>query len=1183
MVVSKRLFLILLCGLSFILLALNVSASCSIGVQSSACDGEYVDITVSGRYYLSALEMLECANNFGSVEIDIYLWEDDVVGDDYITGITKFFQAVESPTYCAYVDYSHTFTEELGSFAGGTEGNTIEIYSISEINNGPYTGDCTTSPQNVDITFGQCGSGVCCDLSTCNYRLPSYKCGEDIQTDYGCPWGTSPGDDVGVHYADKYCSGSSSSCTGSIMWGAWSVQDNCNSDEMCIDNNPSCQAVGCSSDSDCGTDGWVGSTYCSGNDVYQSYRTYDCNNPGTPSSSCSSTDTPTLKQNCPDTCSGGSCVGIACYSDLDCGTDGWAGSNYCSGGDVYRDYRTYDCNNPGTPSSSCSSSTTPNMIESCPDECQAGACVSIECSSNSDCGVDWYVGYPYCNSGDVWWDYRTYICINPGTTSSSCSHSTTPQLYTSCSDGCDGGQCIVDGYLWYVDWWNDKIYKLTTDGTVVDSFNSPGSASTGITWDGSHLWIVDAQADKVYKVTTFGIIVDTINAPSSSASGLTWCKSYLWVSDSTDDKIYRMSTDGTVSDSFNTPGDYPYGLGCANDYWILNADMVDQKVYSIEWFSGVAHSDHNAPSSSPYGIAYDGSFYWSSDYTNKRVYKLDPGFTVLANFIPPGIYGGALDFQPASEVIECYSTSDCDSDGYVGDTYCTSDDVYQDYRTYSCTNPGTTSSACSYSDSSQLIEDCGTGSCGSWSSNYCKSGDVYKSRTCYNRGCLSGACYESEYIEEQLVQTCADACWSGSCTTISCYTDSDCGTNTWVGSSYCNGNDLWQDYRTYTCSNPGTPSSSCSYSDNGQLKQDCPDTCYSNACATIECYSNSDCGTNTWIGSTYCSGDNVWQGYRTYTCSSPGTPSSSCSYSDNNQLKETCPDTCSGGSCDPISCYNDAECGTDGWVGSTYCSGDDVWQDYRTYTCSNPGTSSSSCSSSITSSLKETCTEICYEGSCATIECYNDAECGTDGWVGSTYCSGDDVWQDYRTYTCSNPGTALASCSYSDASQSKEICTDTCESGLCVAVECYDDNDCTADYWLDNDYCNGDNVWDTFRDYSCSNPGTGSSSCDYADNNQLKETCTDTCYQGNCAAIECYYDSDCGTDDFIGNEYCNADDVWDYYRTYICNNPGTPSASCSYSDNGQLIEQCPKGCTLGRCINCIKVCSFGKCYEYCDE
>ena len=99
-----------------------------------------------------------------------------------------------------------------------------------------------------------CTSGVCCDTSTNTYRSSSYVCQTDADDEYGCPWGTSPGDDVGIHYRDRYCSGNSSSCDGNYgSWGTWQAHDNCNSSEGCDSGSGTCVTTQCTSGVCCDT------------------------------------------------------------------------------------------------------------------------------------------------------------------------------------------------------------------------------------------------------------------------------------------------------------------------------------------------------------------------------------------------------------------------------------------------------------------------------------------------------------------------------------------------------------------------------------------------------------------------------------------------------------------------------------------------------------------------------------------------------------------------------------------------------------------------------------------------------------------------------------------------------------------------------------------------------------------
>ena len=69
---------------------------------------------------------------------------------------------------------------------------------------------------------------------------------------------------------------------------------------------------------------------------------------------------------------------------------------------------------------------------------------------------------------------------------------------------------------------------------------------------------------------------------------------------------------------------------------------------------------------------------------------------------------------------------------------------------------------------------------------------------------------------------------------FACVTDSECGTNTLTGSSFCQNNTIYQNFITYTCNNPGTAFSSCINSTEAQLQIACADnqTCSNGSCLT---------------------------------------------------------------------------------------------------------------------------------------------------------------------------------------------------------------------------------------------------------------------------------------------------------------------------------------------------------------
>ncbi|MBU0616029.1 MAG: hypothetical protein KJ601_08125, partial [Nanoarchaeota archaeon] len=161
---------------------------------------------------------------------------------------------------------------------------------------------------DVELINCTCSSGPCCD--GCSYYPSTKVCDENISTDYGCPWGITLGYDVGIRKVNKHCTGESTVCNGNLSYTGWEVNDYCTSSEICRDDYPSCTdpAYECYIDSECGTDEWVGQEFCSEGNVYQNYSKYTCHNPGTGSSSCSSSTSQKLKERCLHACLNGDCI-----------------------------------------------------------------------------------------------------------------------------------------------------------------------------------------------------------------------------------------------------------------------------------------------------------------------------------------------------------------------------------------------------------------------------------------------------------------------------------------------------------------------------------------------------------------------------------------------------------------------------------------------------------------------------------------------------------------------------------------------------------------------------------------------------------------------------------------------------------------------------------------------------------
>ncbi|MFC1705118.1 hypothetical protein ACFLZ6_02210, partial [Nanoarchaeota archaeon] len=384
-----------------------------------------------------------------------------------------------------------------------------------------------------------------------------------------------------------------------------------------------------------------------------------------------------------------------------------------------------------------------------------------------------------------------------------------------------------------------------------------------------------------------------------------------------------------------------------------------------------------------------------------------------------------------------------------------------------------------------------------------------------------GSCSAGDCIYSTLEENSTTCGW----TEPGCTSNSDCTDTEYCAKadSDCSGNGICQETPTF-CMFSIEPVCGCDGStyDNWCLAAwNKINVDYEGACIEPACSSDSECGTDGFMNNPVCFSGDVFDDYRTYLCSNPGELSASCSFSDINQKKETCEFGCTDGECDSDPCLG-VNC-------------DDYCDPFYTYYY-NGACSEGSCSYTIEQN----------SNSCGYTEpvCDSDSDCGTDGFMNNPVCFSGDVFDDYRTYLCSNPGELSASCSFSDINQKKETCEFGCTDGECASDPC-------SDITCDN-YCD---------DYTYYSAGTCSDgTCSYSSIEQNSADCGYT-------EPECYSNSDCGTNAWLNNLFCKHDDVWGIYLSYTCNNPGTASASCSVTDDEQKKENCPDTCSNGECID----------------
>lgn len=300
----------------------------------------------------------------------------------------------------------------------------------------------------IDEANGMCPSGSICTLGICK----SFQCSDNLDNDK----------DGLIDSKDPGC---------------WDNIGNPKTYNPNLDDE-SRGTITCSLENDCGKDGFLEDAFCKEGNPHKTYIDFTCNNPGTGLSTCTQKKTSVVVEDCDgnEVCDSGKCVQISCFKNSDCGNDGLIDGLYCKQNDVFRNFREFKCENPGTLYSSCTQTIKPVLINDCKDSCLDGSCVKIVCGNdndcndnnqhtidicinpgtinsycnhdniacfnNNECGSDRFIGELFCLGKNVHRNFTSYACNLPGSTNSFCSNSITTKLVQSCQYNCSNGNCV---------------------------------------------------------------------------------------------------------------------------------------------------------------------------------------------------------------------------------------------------------------------------------------------------------------------------------------------------------------------------------------------------------------------------------------------------------------------------------------------------------------------------------------------------------------------------------------------------------------------------------------------------------------------------------------------------------------------------------------------------------------------
>jgi virginiamycin B lyase len=254
------------------------------------------------------------------------------------------------------------------------------------------------------------------------------------------------------------------------------------------------------------------------------------------------------------------------------------------------------------------------------------------------------------------WCVPSFVNVTPPPTTSTSAPTTTTLAPTTTTTTLSGTPTFVTGYtdpsisspidiaggpdgtMWFTNFGNDSIGRITSAGTVFNYTDPSVSSPDGITAgpDGA-MWFTNAGNNSIGRITTAGVITNytdfTISSPYDIAAG---SDGALWFTNFGNNSIGRITTGGAVTNYTDPSISRPDGIAAGADGALWFANTANNSIGRITTTGTVV--DYTDPSiSTPYRITAgpDGAM-WFTNSANNSIGRITTGGTITNYTDPTG-------------------------------------------------------------------------------------------------------------------------------------------------------------------------------------------------------------------------------------------------------------------------------------------------------------------------------------------------------------------------------------------------------------------------------------------------------------------------------------------------------------------------------------------------------------------
>ena len=173
----------------------------------------------------------------------------------------------------------------------------------------------------------------------------------------------------------------------------------------------------------------------------------------------------------------------------------------------------------------------------------------------------------------------------------------------------------------------NTIYHMDTQGNILSQFEWNGGIVSGMTWDGQYLYLAALFEARIHKLTPDGQLVQTIQTPLEQVTGLAWDGTSIWACDrpasSSKRSLVRFDSDWNVVETIELtfPVNLLDGLTWDGQNFFI-CDCYDGMIYKLTR-QGELLLAFPGPGSNATELEWDGQYLWVADIVTDYIYQVD--------------------------------------------------------------------------------------------------------------------------------------------------------------------------------------------------------------------------------------------------------------------------------------------------------------------------------------------------------------------------------------------------------------------------------------------------------------------------------------------------------------------------------------------------------------------------------